>query len=81
MGLPPIGKNSQETCGTAYWRMGTPLEALTWKKGPLKLSKDCAEKWEYKIAFVLPPWETRISCLVEPSEAALATHNALYKRT
>ncbi|OGE48027.1 hypothetical protein PENARI_c033G04144 [Penicillium arizonense] len=57
----------------------TPLEALVWKKGPIKL--DCAEKWESKIAFVLPPWERRISCFIEPSEAALATYDSLYKRT
>jgi hypothetical protein len=62
----------------------TPLEALAWK-GPLKLSKlkktktstDCAEKWEEKIAFVLPPWERRVSCHIEPSEAAKATHESL----
>jgi hypothetical protein len=40
-----------------------------WKKGPLKT--DCAEKWEERVA--LPPWERRVSCLIEPSEAALVT--------
>jgi ribonuclease HI len=66
-----------------------PLEALVWKKGPLKMSKyktngaDCAEKWEERVAFVLPPWERRISCFIEPSEAALATHDTItqQKRT
>ncbi|OGE48051.1 hypothetical protein PENARI_c033G01313 [Penicillium arizonense] len=61
----------------------TPLEALVWKKGPLKSSiknKDCAEKWEEKVAFVLPPWERRISCFMEPSEAALATHDSIIQR-
>jgi ribonuclease HI len=61
----------------------TPLEALTWK-GPLKLSKktytDCAEKWEERVAFVLPPWERRISCFIEPSDAALATHDSIIQR-
>ncbi|KAJ6029797.1 hypothetical protein N7499_012205 [Penicillium canescens] len=61
-------------------RMGgwTPLETLVWKKGPIKL--DCAEKWEEKFAFVLPPWERRISCFIEPSEAALATHDSIIQR-
>jgi hypothetical protein len=39
----------------------TPLEAVVWKKGPIKL--DCAEKWEEKVAFVLPPWERRLASL------------------
>jgi ribonuclease HI len=30
-----------------------------------------------KAAFVLPPWEKRVSCFIEPSEAALATHESL----
>ncbi|KAJ6020305.1 hypothetical protein N7499_003588 [Penicillium canescens] len=61
----------------------TPLEALVWKKGPLKLSmknKDCAEKWEEKVAFVLPPWERRISCFIEPSEAALVTYGSIIQQ-
>lgn len=49
----------------------TPFKALAWKKGPMKLNKtDCAEKWEEKMAFVLPPWERIISCSIDPSEAA-----------
>jgi ribonuclease HI len=56
-----------------------------WKKGPLKLSKnkDCAEKWEERVAFVLPPWERRISCFIEPAEAAVATYDSIIqnKRT
>jgi ribonuclease HI len=41
---------------------------------------DCAEKWEEKTAFVLPPWERRISCFIEPSEAAKATHDSIVAR-
>ncbi|KAJ6176718.1 hypothetical protein N7485_003632 [Penicillium canescens] len=55
-----------------------PLEALVWKKGPLKT--DCAEKWESRVAFVLPPWEKRVSCFIEPSEAALATHDSIIQQ-
>ncbi|OGE46660.1 hypothetical protein PENARI_c147G02044 [Penicillium arizonense] len=40
---------------------------------------DCAEKWEERVAFVLPPSERRISCFIEPSEAALATHETTLK--
>ncbi|KAJ6078205.1 uncharacterized protein N7446_001141 [Penicillium canescens] len=61
----------------------TPLEALVWKKGPLKLESsntDSAEKWEERVAFVLPPWERRISCFIEPSEAALATHDTIIQQ-
>jgi hypothetical protein len=62
---------------------------LVWKKGPLKMSKDktngtdCAEKWEERVAFVLLPWERRILCFIEPSEAALATYDTItqQKRT
>jgi hypothetical protein len=53
------------------------LEGLVWKKGPIKL--DCAEKWEEKVAFVPPPWERRISCFVETSEAVLATYESILK--
>ena len=58
-----------------------PLEALVWEKGPIKVGhKDCAEKWEEKVAFVLSPWEKRISCSIEPSEAALATHDTIVQQ-
>jgi ribonuclease HI len=78
-------RSAKMTRKPAERRIGgwAPLEALVWKKGPLKLKLDCAEKWEEKVAFVLPPWERRISCYIEPSEAALATHDTItqQKRT
>jgi hypothetical protein len=56
--------------------------SISLEEGPLKLSKnkDCAEKWEERVAFVLPPWERRISCFIEPSEAALATHESILRK-
>lgn len=62
----------------------TPLEALVWRNGPIKLNiktnTEGAEKWEERAAFVLPPWERRISCYIEPSEAAKATHEAIIQK-
>ncbi|OQE07892.1 hypothetical protein PENFLA_c153G01015 [Penicillium flavigenum] len=51
-----------------------PTEAIAWKT--LRLQN---EKWEEKRAFVLAPWETRIPCFIENQEAALGTHNNIYK--
>ncbi|OQE13651.1 hypothetical protein PENFLA_c045G10963 [Penicillium flavigenum] len=51
-----------------------PTEAIAWKTLQLR-----NEKWEEKQAFILALWEARIPCFVENQEAALKTHNDIYK--
>jgi Ribonuclease HI len=58
----------------------TPLEALKWKKnGPLAPLRVRGQEvqWESRTAFVLPPWETRIKCVMEDAEAAIQTHDRI----
>ena len=55
----------------------SPTEAIAQKK-PLRLQS--GEKWEEKQAFVLAPWEVRMSCFIENQEAALKSHNCIYEK-
>ncbi|KAJ9480553.1 hypothetical protein VN97_g13002, partial [Penicillium thymicola] len=55
----------------------SPTEAIAQKK-PLRLQ--LGEKWEEKQAFVLAPWEARVSCFIENQEAALESHNCIYEK-
>lgn len=58
----------------------TPLEALKWKRhGPLAPLQVRGQnvQWESRSAFVLPPWETRIKCVIEAAETAIQTHDGI----
>ncbi|KAJ5212466.1 uncharacterized protein N7498_004112 [Penicillium cinerascens] len=58
----------------------TPLEALKWKiHGPLAPLQVQGQnvQWESRSAFVLPPWETRIKCVIETAEIAIQTHDGI----
>ncbi|OQD79091.1 hypothetical protein PENSOL_c338G04348, partial [Penicillium solitum] len=53
-----------------------PTEIIAQKK-PLRLQ--LGEQWEEKRAFVLAPWEARMSCFIENQEAALESHKNIYE--
>ncbi|CRL30042.1 Endonuclease/exonuclease/phosphatase [Penicillium camemberti] len=74
----PQTAKATRTRKPAQRRLGgwAPIEAIALKK-PLRLQ--LGEKWEEKQAFVLAPWEARISCVIENQEAALETHNSIYE--
>jgi ribonuclease HI len=74
---PQIAK-ATKTRKPTQRRLGgwSPTEAIAQKK-PLRLQ--LGEKWEEKQAFVLAPWEARMSCFIENQEAALESHNGIYK--
>ncbi|KAJ5901430.1 hypothetical protein N7504_007424 [Penicillium tannophilum] len=69
---PRLGKRSgKETCLGGF----SPLEQLRWKKGGILFGEG---QWESKKAFVLPPWEKRINCIIENSaEAAIKSHDRI----
>jgi hypothetical protein len=45
-----------------------------------KTNTDYAKNWERKDAFVLPPWEKRVSYFIEPSEAVTATDDSITQK-
>ncbi|KAJ5667634.1 hypothetical protein N7507_003498 [Penicillium longicatenatum] len=67
---PKLGKRTtQETRLGGY----SPLEKLRWKKGGVLFGG----QWESRQAFVLPPWEPRIKCIIENSDAAIKSHDQI----
>ncbi|KAJ5636973.1 hypothetical protein N7490_006852 [Penicillium lividum] len=53
----------------------SPLEELRWKKGGILFGSG---QWESRTAFVLPPWEPRINCIIDGSaEIAIESHNEI----
>jgi ribonuclease HI len=75
---PQIAK-ATKTRKPSQRRLGgwSPTEAIA-QKTPLRLQP--GEKWEEKQAFVLAPWEARMPCFIENQEAALESHNCIYKK-
>jgi ribonuclease HI len=72
-------QTSKEARKPKQRRLGgwAPTEAISQKK-PLRLQR--GEQWEEKQAFVLAPWEARMSCFIENQEAALESHNCIYEK-
>jgi hypothetical protein len=61
----------------------SPIEAWAWK-GPLKVAKGHTDKCGEvgnKNCICVASMGATVQCIVEPSETALASHDALYKRT
>jgi ribonuclease HI len=54
----------------------SPTEAIAWKTLKLELN----ETWEMKQAFVLAPWDKRITCIIENQEAAIKTHDNIHEQ-
>ncbi|KAJ5667630.1 hypothetical protein N7507_003494 [Penicillium longicatenatum] len=52
----------------------SPLEKLRWKKGGILFGDG---QWESKTAFVLPPWEPRIKCIIKDSDTTIKSHNQI----
>ncbi|KAJ5809046.1 uncharacterized protein N7503_001264 [Penicillium pulvis] len=52
----------------------SPLEKLRWKKDGILFGRG---QWESKRAFVLPPWEKRIDCIIQDSDAAIKSHDQI----
>ncbi|KAJ5901433.1 hypothetical protein N7504_007427 [Penicillium tannophilum] len=72
---PRLGKRT-----LTQTRLGglSPLEKLRWKKGGILFGESQSEPaWESKSAFVLPPWEKRVNCIIQNSDAAIKTHDQI----
>jgi ribonuclease HI len=58
----------------------TQLEALRKRGGPLApTTPRRVEMWESRKAYVLPPWEPPLHCIIEDYDTALKTHDEICK--